>query len=330
MTIRRQRTKVDIAKATKYFGDIFKAIYYRHEFARRNQRVYEDGPIFAQKLGMPVERFKTFIQDGNYLTDDIQEWVEDSKRRTKGARRKMLGEYLKKYRIIPLAWCWTDQDSFFPRRLFADPRKNFLECSEILKSLLNFEAYALGVLNIGHPIMLPIVSLRLQDDEKSRLVENLDLKTFPAPMFMDYSATKTSVETHLRLMGLDGEIAEYRDRMLGKPDSKTEKRKPIIPTPESDRASEDTEPVEYNLTRIRASKLDQHLTVYDLRKPWVPGRRDKGTVECYNLVRKIPVPINRTSAFRNYLTKNWGKISVTVRDMLAAAKPYVDGYRKII
>ena len=323
MTVRRQRTKVDIAKAVKYFSGIFKAIYYRHEFARRNQRVFEAGPIFAQKLGMPVERFKTFIQDGNYLTDDIHEWVEGSERRTKGARRKMLGEYLKAYRIIPLAWCWTDKDSFFPRHLFSDPRKNFLGCYEILKSLLNFETYALGVLKIGHPIMLPIVSLRLKDDKKYKLVEILDLKTFPTPMLMDYSATKTSVETYLGLMGLDDEIANYRDMMLRKSDSKVNKPKPINSPPESNRDTDKVEPFEYDITRLRHSKLDQHLQVYDLRKPWVSGRRDKGVVDCYNLVFN-------TNYSRKAFESDWTGRSQKVSDRLAEAKPYVEGYRKII
>ena len=83
---------------------VFLALYYRHEFARRNEKVYKEGRKIAESLGMPEERLRTFIQSGRHLTDDIIKNVEGAKGRAKGARRKALGDYLKDFGVLPMVW----------------------------------------------------------------------------------------------------------------------------------------------------------------------------------------------------------------------------------
>ncbi len=321
----RQPTKVEKASAVKYFEQVFRALYYRHEFARRNKRVYDSGPAIAKKLGMPEVRFKSFVQSGSFLTDEIIAHVEKSERRTKGARRQALGNYLEEFGIVPLIWTWGEAEPFFPRKYFAESHDNFIKCQEAFKSLLKFEAYALAVLKIGHPVMFPVMPLGIVGDNKEIVVDDLMLEKMDAPMIMDYSAPKTAFDSYIGLMSMDDEVLRHRDDMLlgSGQELKTKKQKTVPSDAESTDEKSSTEPDAHEITRLRISKLDQHLQVYDLRKPWVSGRRDKGTEDCYSL-------INNTSLSREFITKNWGKISKAVSDRLAEAKPYVEGYRNII
>ena len=321
----RQPTKVEKASAVKYFEHVFRALYYRHEFARRNKRVYDAGPPFAKKLGMPEVRFKTFVQSGRCLTDEIFDHVEKSERRTKGARRQALGNYLEEFGIIPLIWTWGEAEPFFPRKYFTESHDNFIKCLEAFKSLLKFEAYALAVLKIGHPVMFPVMPLGIVGDNKEIVVDDLMLEKMDAPMIMDYSAPKTAFDSYIGLMSMDDEVLRHRDDMLlgSGPELKTKKQKTVSSDAESTDEKSSTGPDAHEITRLRISKLDQHLQVYDLRKPWVSGRRDKGVVDCYNLVFN-------TNVDRAFIDKNWGSISQKVSDRLAEAKPYVDGYRNII
>lgn len=321
----RQPTKVEKASAVKYFEHVFRALYYRHEFARRNKRVYDAGPAIAKKLGMPEVRFKSFVQSGNFLTDEIIAHVEKSERRTKGARRQALGSYLNEYGIIPLIWKWGETEPFFPRKYFTESHDNFLRCQEAFKSLLRFEGYALAVLKIGHPVMFPVISLEFVGDNKSVVVEELMLEKMDAPMIMDYSAPKTAFDSYIGLLSMDDEVLRHRDDMLMGPEPKTKKPKPVSSDTisASEKSNAESESAVHEITRLRISKLDQHLQVYDMRRPWVSGRRDKGTVDCYNL-------INNTALSREFIAKNWGKISKAVSDRLAEAKPYAEGYRNII
>jgi len=321
----RQPTKVEKASAVKYFEHVFRALYYRHEFARRNKRVYDAGPPIAKKLGMPEERFKSFIQSGSFLTDEIIDHVEKSERRTKGARRQALGNYLEEFGIIPLIWTWGEAEPFFPRKYFAESHDNFIKCHEAFKSLLSFEAYALAVLKIGHPVMFPVMSLGIVGDNKEIVVEDLTLEKMDAPMIMDYSAPKTAFDSYIGLLSMDDEVLRHRDDMLLEPEPKAKKSKPVSSDSESpdEKNSTESKSEVHEITRLRISKLDQHLQVYDLRKPWVSGRRDKGVIDCYNLVFN-------TNVDRKFIAENWGSISQKVSDRLAEAKPYVEGYRNLI
>ena len=300
-------------------------MYYRHEFARRNKRVYDAGPPFAKKLGMPESRLKTFVQSGRFLTDDLIENVENSERRTKGARRQALGSYLHEYGIVPLIWKWGEVEPFFPRKYFAESHDNFVKCQEAFKSLLGFEAYALAVLKIGHPVMFPVMPLGIVGDNREIVVNDLALEKMDEPMIMEYSAPKSSFDSYIGLMSMDDEVLRHRDDMLMGPEMKAKKQKTVSSNTEStdEKNHAESESEAHEITRLRISKLDQHLQVYDMRKPWVSGRRDKGTVDCYNL-------INNTSLSREFIAKNWGIISKVVSDRLAEAKPYVKGYRNII
>lgn len=321
----RQPTKVEKASAVKYFEQVFRALYYRHEFARRNKRVYDAGPAIAKKLDMPEARLKTFVQSGRFLTDDLIVNVENSERRTKGARRQALGSYLHVYGIVPLIWKWGEAEPFFPRKYFAEPHDNFVKCQEAFKSLLRFEAYALAVLKIGHPVMFPVMPLGIVGDNREIVVNDLALEKMDAPMIMEYSAPKSAFDSYIGLMSMDDEVLRHRDDMLMGPELKAKKQKTVSSNTEStdEKNRSESESKAHEITRLRISKLDQHLQVYDMRRPWVSGRRDKGTVDCYNL-------INITSLSREFIAKNWGKISKAVSDRLAEAKPYVEGYRDII
>lgn len=321
MSLQRQPKKVDKAKAIDYFKRVFLALYYRHEFARRNKRVYDAGPGFARKIGISPKRLGTFVQSGRFLTDDIVEHVEGSIRRTKGSRRQVLAEYLHEYGILPMIWTWGETESFFPRAYFEEPHDNYMRCVEAFKALLWFEGYAMAILKIGHPVMIPVMPLVMQGANREIVVDKLTLGGIKAPMYMDYSTPQNAFDAYIGLLSLDDEVLRHREDMLmgfrGKHPKSCNSESGMTDSEKGPEAGG------HDITRLRISKLDQHLLVYDMRKPWVPGRRDKGTVDCYNLIKK-------TSISREFITKNWGKISKAVSDRLAEAKPYVARYRKII
>ena len=141
MTIRRLFTKVERDSAEESLKQVFLALYYRHEFARRNEKVFTAGKDIAKSLGLPEERLKTFVQKGEFLTDAIIRCVETANTRTKRTRADALKAYLKEHAVIPMVWDWDEKRSFFPVGYLDDIAANFTECLKAFKSLMGFEAY---------------------------------------------------------------------------------------------------------------------------------------------------------------------------------------------
>ena len=138
MTIRRLFTKVERDSAQESLRQVFLALYYRHEFARRNEGVFKAGKKIAKALGLPEERLKTFVQKGEFLTDAIIRCVETANTKAKGTRTKALKDYLKKFAVIPMVWDWDEKRSFFPVGYLDDIEAKFTECQKAFKSLMGF------------------------------------------------------------------------------------------------------------------------------------------------------------------------------------------------
>ena len=328
MTIRRQFTKVERDSAEESLKQVFLALYYRHEFARRNKAVFKAGKDIAADLGLGEERLRTFVHSGEFLTDTIVRSVEKANTRTKSKRFEALRVYLQKYGVLPMVWDWTEGRSFFPVKYLDDVRANFLECHQAFKSLMGFEAYALAVLGVGHPVMFPVMPLRIQGENKDKVVGGLDLEKYEAPMFMDFAAPKTSCDSYMELMSLDNEVGKYRAAALR-----------IRPRKTGEEG--------YSIQRIKPGVLESHLDVLDVARYW--ERQDRFIAKAVfhsavklkkKIVQKEAQPMAKaledkksgkilTKAEEDELAKAI-KIIEWFSQKLKLAKPYEQAYRDLI
>ena len=296
-TVRRQFTVVQTRKMEEAYRQIFRGIYYRHEFARRHADVFKAGDSLPRMLGLPDERFRTFIKNNRCLTDDIIRAVEGTKGRTKGLRREKLGKYLAKHKVIPMTWTWGEMRPFFPRELFTQTQSWLHHCFSIFNALMKFEAYAIAVLKIGQPIMFPMAMLRVglkgEAGIKDVVVSNLHVEEYEAPMFLDFTAPKTAFDA-------------YCDAFTHQ--LNTHVREPT----END-----------GIERLKEPVLDQHLEVYDVARPWVAGRRDTAILHLY--ARRQKLDMKNLSLHSDFKTA-----SEWFSQKLKMAKPYVEGYLDII
>ena len=340
MTIRRQFTKVERDSAEESLKQVFLALYYRHEFARRNKGVFEAGKDIAKSLGLSEERLKTFVQKGEFFTDALINCVEKANTRTKNKRIKVLKAYLNKYGVLPMVWDWDEERSFFPVKYFDDVRANFLESLKAFKSLMGFEAYALAVLGVGHPVMFPVMPLRIQGENKDKVVDILDLKDYEAPMFMDFAAPKTSFDSYMNLMFLDNEVCKHR------PDTLKE-RKPIIQGTEANVESDGGQKKEYSIQRVKPGVLEKHLDVLGVARYWKPADRFYAKAKYHseqNGTKKITEKEAGEMSRLIGVKKSGGVLKPNEENLLARAikinewfsqklklaKPYEQGYCDII
>lgn len=267
-SLRRTQIEVQLSAANESLKEVFFALYYRHEFARRNMQVYKAGKKIAQALKMPEERLKTFVQDGRFLTEDIRLWVEQATGTDKGARRKALRDYLVNFGVLPMVWNWDQEDSFLPRTYFeaVDEGANYYECLMAFKSLMGFEGYAMSVLEIGHPVIFPVVSLKFDAKNKKVRIEHLDLEAEKAPMFMDFSAPKTSFDHYMNLMLLDNEVCKRRPDILLEPEPEEQAADLVADTDEGEKMAKPKK--EHKIKRVKPHVLDKHLEVLDVGRHW--------------------------------------------------------------
>ena len=298
-----QRRKFTLLQTRKYldaYAHIFQRLHYRHELARRNTDVYKAGKDLPGNLGLPEERFRTFIQNNRCLTDDIFKAVEGSNGNTKHFRRKQLGEYLKKHKIIPLTWDGIDKRPFFPRELFCKTQSWYHQCFIVFNALMKFEAYALGILKIGQPVMFPLALLRVEINGTDTYA-NVDLTSYKAPMVLDFSAHKESFDFYCDALTLHLKSHVKKDGQVQPAEKKAIK----------------------GAARFAEEFFDQHLRVFDAARPWDKGRRD-------NAILKFFADENGLDPKTMTLHANWKEANKYYADKYEYAKPHIERYKEII
>ncbi len=303
--IRRQPVKVQRTAAESSIRLVFQALYYRHEFARRNKEVYVSQDSLAKDLGLPEDLFRKFVHPDGFLTDILRNKIESSRGRAKGSRRKALKQYLSELAIVPMCWKWGDEGTFFPKQYFEEVQMNYLSCIKAYKSLLGFEAYAMAVLGVGHPVMTPLMPLTIVGKNRSVVISQLELDKYTAPMFLDYSAPKQTIDAYSNLYSIDNEMFAHRKDLLS------------VEDPKSD-------PEDARIERIKPFVLDQHLAVLDVARHWERKRRFADKADYYARI-ELGRPISRQEAYENS-----DPISEWFSQKLKLAKPYEKGYREII
>lgn len=279
------------------YAHIFQRLHYRHELARRNTDVFKAGKDLPVHLGLPEERFRTFIQNNRCLTDDIIKAVEGATGNTKHFRREKLKTYLKTHKIIPLTWDGFDKRPFIPRELFCKTQSWYHNCFIVFSALMKFEAYALGILKIGQPVMFPLTLLRVELKNKEASI-NVDLTGYDAPMFLDFSAHKESFDSYCDAFTLHLKSHVNTDDPV------------LLPT-------------EKGAARFDEDFYDNHLRVFDVARPWDKGRRDNAILRFYAEDKKIPFDTLTLNA-------NWKEASAHFQQKYKLAKPHIRKYADII
>ena len=187
---RKQSGPMKLKRAAEAYAEIFRGIYWRHEFARRNETVAKESAELAKTLGIKDSRFEVFIHDGYPLTDDLIDLVSRPDREEASKALKM---FLETHKVLPVTLNSTSKETFFPKEFGSDQEVAITYFADhlndgrmIFKCLLLFEAKAMSTLGLGHPVFFPLMPLVV---DKIKL-ERLKLGCSNAPTLFDRSVPK--------------------------------------------------------------------------------------------------------------------------------------------
>ena len=159
---RKASTLKQEKRLTEAYSGIFRGLYWRHEFARRNEAVSNASRTLAKALGFKPTRFEEFIRDAHPLTDELVHVCRSGTSPEKTALR----EFLDKYKVLPTTWSHQGESTYFPMEfgLGEIERENYvfdtlLDCRTLFNSFLLFEACVMTDLGMGRPVMFPLMPL---------------------------------------------------------------------------------------------------------------------------------------------------------------------------
>lgn len=167
MTVTRQGT-IQGKAHQKALRNILNGVYYRHEFARRNNDIVGASDALLEKF--PKAKAAR-VQDSNYLLQStplrtLTDWlIEDIDKERSGSlkkkRIKLLSAFLKTWRVFPvpppdkpfMPFTLKEKDAQNDKILF--PTEYLMVCWE---KILRFETYAITKLGLDEPLFFPFVS----------------------------------------------------------------------------------------------------------------------------------------------------------------------------
>ena len=202
-------------RLAKAYSEIFRGLYWRHEFARRNDAVSTASRDLAKVLGFKPTRFEIFIQNGRPLTDELIDLCRIGSVPAKTALR----EFLEKYKVLPTTWNPQTKSPYFPMEfgLMKTERVNYiydtlLDCKTLFNNLLLFEAHSISDLKMGRPVMFPLMPLIVF----GRKMEQLHLGDFPAPVLLDRFAPADLLGHYSDALDCEMEWGHYEKAKKGK------------------------------------------------------------------------------------------------------------------
>lgn len=195
-------------RLVKAYSEIFRGLYWRHEFARRNNAVSTASKDLAMALGFKITRFEQFIHNGRPLTDELIDVCRIGPMPAKTALR----EFLEKYKVLPTTWNPQSKSPYFPMEygLREPERANYIydtliDCKTLFNNILLFEAHAMSDLNMGRPVMFPLMPLIVL----GRKIEQLHLGDFPAPVLLDRFAPADLIGHYSDALDCEMEWGDY-------------------------------------------------------------------------------------------------------------------------
>ena len=109
---RKQSGPMKQKRVAEAYAEIFRGIFWRHEFARRNETVAKDSAELAKTLGIEESRFEIFIHDGYPLTDDLIDLVSKPDREVASKALKM---FLETHKVLPVTLNSISKEKFLPK-----------------------------------------------------------------------------------------------------------------------------------------------------------------------------------------------------------------------
>jgi hypothetical protein len=178
--------------------EILRGLRYRHEFAKRNLEVLKASRELLEAFGITPARAETFLcpNQETFLTDDLMGRFSRVERPRREQLKLLLAEFLKMRRVLPMA---KSRQSFFPPFSVKNAWK-------IWNSLLQFELFAMGRLDIGGPVMFPVMyvgglSFNENKNEQKQLSRTLNLAHEPYPMVVKFELPDEVISNYMTAFG---------------------------------------------------------------------------------------------------------------------------------
>lgn len=202
-TVHKQTGQSQSKRLTEAYSSIFRALHFRHEFARRNTTVATEAAALAEILGFNESRFETFIHGNRPLTDELTEAVSKPEH---GERREALAAFLETHRVLPVTL--NNKRPFLAKEFYEMSVRNVHNWEVAFNSLMHFEAYSMSKLGLGHPVIFPLMPLVVTGTK----LESLKLGSYVAPAFLDHSVPQEVVDHYSDALGVEIEVfRHYQD-----------------------------------------------------------------------------------------------------------------------
>jgi len=150
--MRRIIRQPEVKAQNTALNNILLGIYYRHEFARRNEELIAASKTILGTLGIPLEQAEHFISpDGK--TNMAKAIIDRVKAEPDGSRSQLMDQvasFFGEHRVLPMR---CTSGTFFPKLKVSEFKLAF----GIWGELMNLETFALARLRLGHPIMFPVM-----------------------------------------------------------------------------------------------------------------------------------------------------------------------------
>lgn len=209
--MRRNPKPATADNITAYLKQIFPGIFYRHEFARRNEDVADASERLFKEFSIPPETSRHFSLGGvpRFLTSLLMEKaVEPS---TDGIQRKqMLRDFLTEYRVIPMGRTvaqYSKENAFFPAYA-ADSTGSFGQLYPLWHAVIKFEVLAQLELELRAPVFFPVMSVGPMVRTEAggaraatvKIPRDICLAGYSYPVLVDFAVAVPTVTAYMEML----------------------------------------------------------------------------------------------------------------------------------
>lgn len=263
----KKKRGTPVQKAEENLREIFRGIYFRHEFARRNGRVMRKSKEILKVLGLDMENVRPSLLGDNgtpLLTEQIRQTIgltEPDVEKTRALRK-----FLRTYRVLPVSV--EKGTPFFPFPPDTFTEEDFQKFTDLWNLLLRFEAFALSVIRVGSPVFFPVMMLGVVDARGKSLsvAKRLDLANYRfAPVVADFSVPWQILGAYMGMLRSQARLTRPRATETGVEDD-----------PE--------------VTSNRWTKYEFYLRAYDFKRP-LHGKVGEAKAD---IVRQYEIRIGET------------------------------------
>ena len=178
-------------------NNILMGIYYRHEFARRNEELILASKTLLGTLGIPLEQAEHFMSpDGETnLAKSIIVRVNEEPAASRTTLMDQVANFLGEHRVLPMA---CTSGTFFPKLKVSE----FVLAMGIWGELMNLEIFALTRLRLGHPVMIPVMPIKdvILPDGIVSIGQHLKLDRYDNPVLTSLNIPKEVISDYFTVL----------------------------------------------------------------------------------------------------------------------------------